>query len=193
MTLKNQLHKADAGALVKGSIDFPAPLGPLWVTRMGQVSALQLHAVLFEAGLKPAAIQAWLPAHLVAEPFDITNELHAAAYDQALTSYLGFDENYTSTLSNADITYFVSQAKFDKRAPLVSALGGPGLFMPYVLAYINKALTGKRGPYPTWAQALDMTQAVAGPASRDTLIAEVMALVPTLEDQQLQLLLKKYG
>lgn len=193
MTLKNQLHKADAGAPTKGSIDFPAPLGPLWVTRMGQVSALQLHAALFEAGLKPAAIQAWLPAHLVAEPFDVTNELHAAAYDQALTSYLGFNENYTSTLSNADITYFVSQAKFDKRAPLVSALGSPGLFMPYALAYINKALTNKRGPYPTWAQALDMSKAVFGPVSHDALIAQATALVPTLSIQQLQQLLKTYG
>lgn len=193
MTLKNQLHKANAEAQVKGSIDFPAPLGPLWVTRMGQVSALQLHAVLFEAGLKPPAIQAWLPAHLVPVPFSINNPDHAAAYDAALTNYLGFEENYTSTLSSTDITYFAAQAKFDKRAPLVSALGSPGLFMPYTLAYINKALTGKRGPYQTWAQALDMSKAVFSHISRDTLIAQAMALVPILSAQQLQQLLKTYG
>lgn len=193
MSLKNQLHKADIGGKLKGLIEFPTPLGPLEVTCMGQVSALQLHASLYEAGFKPPAIQAWLPAHLVVEPFSITNKLHADAYDQALSSYLGFVENYTHTLTGQAITYFVAQAKFDKRAGLVSVLGSPGLFMPYALAYINKTITNSRGPYATWSQALDMSRAMLMTSNREALLTQAMALVSTLQVNQLQQILKTYG
>lgn len=182
------IHKADPSAPQRSAIKFPHPLGPLWVTQMGQVSALQLQAVLQEAGYKPPAIQSWLPAHLVHVPFDIHNPDHAAAYDTVLADYLGWPQNYTSTLSSVELTYFTAQAKFDKRATVVSTLSGPGLFMPYALAYINKTMAGKRGPYASWALALDLKF-----DAKAQLLAHARAIVGRLDESQLTSLIAQYG
>lgn len=181
------IHKADPNAPQRRAIDFPAPLGPLWVTQMGQVSALQLQAALQESGYKPPAIQSWLPAHLVPVPFSINNPDHAAAYDAALTNYLGWPQNYTSTLSSVEITYFAAQAKFDKRSGTVAALGSPGLFLPYALAYINKTMANKRGPYASWTQALDIKF-----DAKAQLLARAHAIVDRLSEAQLTSLIALY-